>query len=60
MYKSFLLTLFDYADIIWDNCTDAQSSTLENLHLEDNIYELSMVLSGEQAIKNCMSLDSVH
>ena len=34
MYKSFILPLFDYADIIWDNCTNTQSNMLENLHLE--------------------------
>ena len=34
MYKSFILPLFDYADIVWDNCTDAQSKMLESLHLE--------------------------
>ena len=34
MYKSFILPIFDYADIIWDGCTDAQSKLLEDLHLE--------------------------
>ena len=34
MHKSFILPLFDYADIVWDNCTDTQSKMLENLHLE--------------------------
>ena len=34
MYKSFILPIFDYADIIWDGCTEGQSMTLENLHLE--------------------------
>ena len=34
MYKSFILLLFDYADIIWDSCTVVQSTSLENLHLE--------------------------
>ena len=34
MYKSFILPQFDYADIVWDNCTDTQSKMLENLHLE--------------------------
>ena len=34
MYQSFILPLFDYADVIWDNCTDTQSNILENLHLE--------------------------
>ena len=34
MYKSFILPLFDYADIVWDNRTDTQSKKLESLHLE--------------------------
>ena len=34
MYKSFILPLFDYADIVWDNCTNTQSNILKNLHLE--------------------------
>ena len=34
MYKSFSFPLFDYADIIWDNCINTQSNILENLHLE--------------------------
>ena len=34
MYKSFILPLFDYAEIVWDNCTDTQSKKLESLHLE--------------------------
>ena len=34
VYKSFIFPLFDYADIIWDNCTNTQSNILENLHLE--------------------------
>ena len=34
MYKSFILPIFDYADIIWDGCTDDQSKILEDLHLE--------------------------
>jgi len=34
MYQSFILPHFDYADVIWDNCTDTQSQMLENLHLE--------------------------
>ena len=34
MSKSFILPLFDYADIIWDNCTVVQFNSLENLHLE--------------------------
>ena len=34
MYKSFILPIFDYADVLWDNCTDTQANTLETLHLE--------------------------
>ena len=34
MYKPFILPLFDYADIVWDNCTDTRSKKLESLHLE--------------------------
>ena len=34
MYKSFILPLFDYADYIWDNCTQAQADRLEHLHLD--------------------------
>ena len=34
MYNSFILPLFDYADIVWDNCTDTQLKMLESLHLE--------------------------
>ena len=34
MYKSFILPHFDYADIMWDNCTETQSNLLENMHLE--------------------------
>ena len=34
MYKSFILPHFDYCDIIYDNCTVAQSDSLEQLHLD--------------------------
>ena len=34
MYKSYILPLFDYADIIYDNLTETLSNKLENLHLE--------------------------
>ena len=34
MYKSFILPIFDYADILWDNCTVNQSTLLENMHLD--------------------------
>ena len=34
VYKSFILPQFDYADIVWDNCSGTLSNLLENLHLE--------------------------
>ena len=34
LYQSFILPHFDYADIIWDNCTDTLANTLEELHLD--------------------------
>ena len=34
MYKSFIFPLCDYANTVWDNCTDTQSKMLENLHVE--------------------------
>ena len=34
MYKSFISPQFDYADIVWDNCSGTLSNMLENLHLE--------------------------
>jgi hypothetical protein len=33
IYKSFILPIFDYADVVWDNCTDYQANMLEDLHL---------------------------
>ena len=39
---SFILPLFDYADIVWDNCTDTQSKKLESLHLE----AIRMIIGG--------------
>ena len=34
MYKSFILPIFDYGDVIWDGCTKYLSDELENLNLE--------------------------
>ena len=31
LYKSFILTQFDYANIAWDNCSGTLSNMLENL-----------------------------
>ena len=32
MFKSYIIPLLDYADIIWDNCTQYQADILENLN----------------------------
>jgi hypothetical protein len=34
LYKSFVMPHFDYADIVWDNCTAVLSNLLEDLHLK--------------------------
>ena len=34
MYKSFILPYFDYADVIWDNCTTRLSKEFEHLHVD--------------------------
>jgi hypothetical protein len=34
LYKSFVLPHFDYGDIIWDNCSEALATLLEDLHLQ--------------------------
>ena len=34
MYKSFILPVFDYADVVWDNCAEYLSDLLEDLHLD--------------------------
>ena len=34
MYNSFILPLFDYADVVWDNCTDALAQHLEQLQID--------------------------
>lgn len=34
IYTSFILPHLDYADVIWDNCTDRLSNELESLHLD--------------------------
>ena len=34
MYKSFILPILDYADVVWDNCTQYQSDALEELQLD--------------------------
>ena len=34
MYKSFILPHFDYADVVWDNCSAKFSNELEELQLD--------------------------
>ena len=34
MYKSFILPIFDYADVVWDNCTRNQADILEKLQID--------------------------
>ena len=34
MYKSFILPIFDYSDILWDNCTAEETNQLESLQLQ--------------------------
>ena len=33
VYKSFILPLFDYADVVWDNCAIKLADELEQLGL---------------------------
>ena len=34
MYKSFIRPLLEYADVIWDNCTQQKTNKLELIQLE--------------------------
>ena len=34
MYKSFILPILDYADVVWDNCDEYQANALEELQLD--------------------------
>ena len=34
MYASFVLPIFDYADVLWDGCNEYYTNTLETLHLD--------------------------
>ena len=34
VYRSFILPLFDYADVVWDNCAIKLADELEQLHLD--------------------------
>ena len=53
MYKSFILPLFDYADIVWDNRTDTQSKMLENLHLAAHINPYHRRRPLERDVTTC-------
>ena len=39
---------YDYADIIWDNCTGTKSNMLEKLHLE----AIRIILGGVRGISH--------
>ena len=34
MFKSYILPILDYADVIWDNCTERQADALEQLQID--------------------------
>ena len=34
MFKSFILPILDYADVVWDNCAEYQANALEELQLD--------------------------
>ena len=50
IYTSFILPHLDYADIVWDNCTDLLSDELESLHL-DAIRTIIGAVRGTSHIK---------
>ena len=50
IYSSFILPHLDYADVIWDNCTDRLSDELESLHL-DAIRTIIGAVRGTSHIK---------
>ncbi|ESP05263.1 hypothetical protein LOTGIDRAFT_152089 [Lottia gigantea] len=45
IFKSFILPLFDYADVIWDNCSEQDSNKLEQLQL-DAIHTITGLVRG--------------
>ena len=51
MYKSFILPLFDYADYIWDNCTQEQTDRIERLQL-DALRTITGTVRGTSHEKN--------
>ena len=34
LYKAFILPHIDYADVVWDNCSNALADDIENAHLD--------------------------
>ena len=50
MYKSFILPKLDYADIIWDNCSEILVDQLESVHL-DAIRTIIGAVRGTSHIK---------
>ena len=45
MYTSFILPQFDYADIVWGNCTTKLADELDSLHL-DAIRTITVAVRG--------------
>ena len=50
MYKSYILPHFDYADTVWDNCTNLLADELEKLNL-DAIRTIIGAVRGTSHIK---------
>ena len=44
MYKSFILPILDYADVLWDNITEGQATLLENLNQQDHTLKSNIIL----------------
>ena len=60
MCKSFVLPLFDYADIVWYNCTDTQSKMLENLHLEAIRIIIGGIRGTSHLLENLQRIRILH
>ena len=50
IYTSFILPHIEYADVVWDNCTDRLADELESLHL-DAIRTITGAVRGTSHIK---------
>ena len=50
MYFSFIRPLLEYADVVWDNCTDYEVEELEKIH-----REAARIVTG--ATRSCQPSD---